>query len=333
MSEVRKILFSYPNINTASSVKQKDIFKIIENIKIITNATNEALKRKMRDGSLVFVGSMPSFTLEEMHNCKREIVEKYDDVRICLLKYNNVDFEKEYSLINAQKGGISHLIGLEINSTDTEIRFSPSKNELFDVNIKVGLSVLKKLLTSIMIDISLYYYYHLSNNIESRKNFSEFKVRKIFDLHKNDNYILDGGVDDIKYLPFSLPYVEELFESKVDATRIFEKLFIDFFDLVSLFNLKTLTYNLNREPINVDLYPCIAVNHINCLNNIVNDKSLYQGKHYYVIIGNNIEEKKKYCINDKELVILDAKQEPHIQWVSQFKNTIEDYSTYYVILE
>lgn len=333
MSEVRKILFSYPNINTASSVKQKDIFKIIENVKIITNATNEVLKRKMRDGSLVFVGSMPSFTLEEMHNCKRETVEKYDDVRICLLKYNNVDFEKEYSLINAQKGGISHLIGLEINSTDTEIRFSPAKNELFDVNIKVGLSVLKKLLTSIMIDISLYYYYHLSNNIESRKKFSEFKVRKIFDLHKNDNYILDGGVDDIKYLPFSLPYVEELFESKVDATRIFEKLFIDFFDLVSLFNLKTLTYNLNREPINVDLYPCIPVNHINCLNNIVNDKSLYQGKHYYVIIGNNIGEKKKYCINDKELVVLDAKQEPHIQWVSQFKNTIEDYSTYYVILE
>ena len=66
---------------------------------------------------------------------------------------------------------ISHLVGLRICSSSSQVKFTEPNGLPFDVIIETGLEDLEAILVSIMLDISIYHYFCLSNDLLYRKNF------------------------------------------------------------------------------------------------------------------------------------------------------------------
>ena len=143
--------------------------------------------------------------------------EDYSNVRICIAKYDDIDYTANYSkIIEERKRGseISHLVALYISSRHKNIVFKNDESAKFDAIIETDLDHLVVLLTSVMVDISLYHYFMLSSDYKFRSEFNNHKFRYIFNTMSPETIRKVYGNSVVKekpiYLPFSLQKVGEV---------------------------------------------------------------------------------------------------------------------------
>lgn len=189
----RKMLFLYPENLSSRSLKEiKDIMYLSENLNFIVNEVNDFVK-KISDKYLSKVTApLPKVECLPVSDFYK-LVNEFHNVRICLIKHNNVDYSSSYDKVvkayeNNQQD-ISHLISLTINSNirDDNICWNFNKKDSFDVNIETNLNQLAMVLISIMMDIILYRHFNLSDALSKRKNFSALKRDYIININKNSD--------------------------------------------------------------------------------------------------------------------------------------------------
>ena len=154
---------------------------------------------------------MPKVHMECISRITPQSID-YQDVRICIAKFKSVDYTANYSeLIREYKDGqrdISHLVALHIVDSTSQTfvpRFYIDPANNFDVIIETGLKDLKGILMSIMLDISLYHYFSLSDKLPDRKKFNGVKHKHLtsqLDKAKEIYGNISIGNQQM-YLPFS----------------------------------------------------------------------------------------------------------------------------------
>ena len=167
----RKMLFLYPeNLESHDLKKIKDMLNLSKSLNFIINEVNDFIKR-IYDNYLV--NEAEAFPIVECSPVSdyRKLVNEFHNVRICLIKHNNVDYSSAYdSVVKMYKSNqqdISHLISLTIDSnvSDNNIQWKCDTKDKYDVNIVTNINQLVVVLVSIMMDIILYRHFNLSNQL------------------------------------------------------------------------------------------------------------------------------------------------------------------------
>lgn len=201
---------------------------------IITSVSlaNSEFRHLVEGGQFSFVNCMPTVHMQCVDEDDYEMLEHPENIRICVVKFDNYDYTKNYrKLLDHYKNGkieISHLVALYITSHQQKIKFEQDASEEFDAIISVGLDSLTKVLLAIMFDISLYHYFLLSDGFEQRRDFNRHKYKYVSELYgRPDQEELFGGdlpllSDDIGvklYLPISWAEVKPIKKSHKDESR------------------------------------------------------------------------------------------------------------------
>ena len=243
----RKMLFLYPpNLEVRDIKKIKDMMNLSTNLNYITNEVNDIV-RKINDCYLIkSMQSLPKVECSSVTD-KAKLVNEFHNVRICLVKYNNVDYSSSYDeVIKMYKGGqqdISHLISLTIDSNISDICWNNDKKEEFDVNIETNLDQLKIVLISIMMDIILYRHFNLSSDLRKRKEFSIIKRNYILDTYKNNGtqkvyHNTQNELRNTQYLSICYPKIFSYFNShfnlkEMDLDALISELVTDYWTLIT----------------------------------------------------------------------------------------------------
>lgn len=218
MSFERKTIFLYPKCDQSDVKKFRQTSRLITQIKKIVRISNKGIEKILYGGCFASLRCKPTVSMEGIGQAL-ETFSDYSNVRICVAKYNGIDYTSSYQAIlsdeTKKNSDISHLVALYISSrASSKIKFLPDKSGNFDAIVETDLEHLEQLLVAIMFDISLYHFFALKNEINFRKDFNTLKF----------NYITkEFGHDEIKrvygeeidssyplYLPFSLRFVQEL---------------------------------------------------------------------------------------------------------------------------
>lgn len=187
----RKLLFLYPETLTNCTLLELDeIMKLSEDLDYIANDVNEFVKDVTETYLTKETTLLPKIECLPVSDFKKMLTE-FHDVRVCLVKYNDVDYSSCYTDIvktyHNNQQDISHLISLTIDTSikDNEIFWNNDCENNFDVNVKTNLNQLNVVLTSIIMDIIFYRYFKLSDDLTQRKSFSELKRDYILALDVN----------------------------------------------------------------------------------------------------------------------------------------------------
>ena len=207
----RKTVFLYPQADEMNAEVYEETSKLISRIHKVVNISNELIKDILCGGSFSSVKCKPTVTMK----CVGESLGNYTDysnIRICVAKYNNFDYTPNYSkvieAVKIDKTNISHLVALHIYSVPRPIKFYEDASNEFDAIVETDLDHLEKLLTTIMLDISLYHYFSLPSDLQFRRDFNRVKFDYIKNKYGHNNikkiYGENVSLDKTIYLPFSM---------------------------------------------------------------------------------------------------------------------------------
>ena len=213
----RKTVFLYPESERLEYEQIKTTNRLITNINFIVYSANNLIKNILTSGNFSFVNCFPSVM---MHSICDEIQEFHDcnNVRICITGYNTIDYSRNYlNIIEKHKNNssdISHLVAIHIRDKLNKPKFLVDVDQNFDVKIESDLEHLENVLVAIMLDISLYHYFLLSDDLLKRKQFNIIKFGYICANNSTQDQIKIFGVklenDNPIYLPISLKHVVKL---------------------------------------------------------------------------------------------------------------------------
>ena len=209
----RKTIFLYPNTEELDIKQFENTNSLITSLEKIVYISNSYIESLLCSGCFAFIKCKPSVDMK----CIGQTIEEYSDysnVRICVVSYNGIDYSSSYTnVIEEVKNGksdISHLVGLSINSKNKKLRFFKDDSNSFDALIESNLDQLEKLLAAVMMDITLYHYFLLPNEISFRKTFNSKKFDYIVYNYQEDELKRIYGdclnKEDKIYLPFSMKY-------------------------------------------------------------------------------------------------------------------------------
>lgn len=222
----RKTIFLYPEANELTPTLYEETSKLITRIRTVVNISNELIKGILCGGSFSSVKCKPTVTMK----CVGDNLESYSDysnVRICIAKYNGIDYTSNYvNIIDAVKNDrtdISHLVALYIFSGHHPMKFYKDSDNQFDAIVETDLDHLEHLLTAIMLDISLYHYFSLSNDLKFRKHFNNIKFHYIKNKFSPEciKRVYGENIESTQsiYLPFSMEKVLELSRRTKQSTK------------------------------------------------------------------------------------------------------------------
>lgn len=213
----RKTIFLYPKGDELEKDSYKVTSHLIKRIKKITFISNRTIKEILYGGCFSHIKCKPLVEMKciSQHN---ESVLDCSNVRICIAKYNGIDYKSNYnSVIKSAKenrNNISHLVALYISNSKQKPIFRVDEQGDFDAIVETDLDHLDSVLLAIMLDISLYHYFQLSDDIEDRKDFNTVKFNYILSSYNIEEfekiYGKNTNHDSPFYLPFSLEDVTEL---------------------------------------------------------------------------------------------------------------------------
>ena len=221
----RKTIFLYPDLNNASREELISMTSLITSINQIVVLSNRQIAQILKEGNFSFIRCMPTVLMRCVDSNIGE-QSNYNDVRICIAKFNNTDYTSNYTnIVNDFQHGdsnISHLVALHIVTKTQKTKFMKDHQGNFDAIIEVNLENLQNLLVSIMLDISLYHYFTLSTDIRKRKEFNTAKYRYVVNTDFNAAQALYGGnlsKNDPIYLPITLRFIKELSRREAKDSR------------------------------------------------------------------------------------------------------------------
>lgn len=264
----RKTVFLYPKGDELENQSYKITSHLIKRIRKIAFISNRTIKEILYGGSFSHIKCKPIVEMK----CIGQHTEKMLDcsnVRICIAKYNGIDYRNNYNQIitsrKENKNNISHLVALYISNTKQKPKFSSDENDDFDAIIETDLDHLESILIAIMLDISLYHYFQLDNDIEFRKRFNSIKFQYIISHFEKENlektYGIVGANEKTIYLPFSMENVNALqkITKRTHRNDIIKELIVKYsVFLIESFSKKVVLdnrwYILNSSEINHDKY-------------------------------------------------------------------------------
>lgn len=213
----RKTIFLYPKTSEINYELYQTTSQLITRIQKVVVISNRLIEEILCSGSFSYVKCKPVVDMKCVGN-NVENFSDYSNVRICVAKYNDLDYTSNYMKIvdevKNEKTDISHLIALHIYSNRRPINFYKDENNQFDAVVETDLDHLEHLLTAIMLDISLYHYFSLPSDLNFRRNFNNIKFDYISNLiNKDDIRKVYGEAVNLEcpiYLPFSMKWVIEL---------------------------------------------------------------------------------------------------------------------------
>lgn len=241
----RKMLFLYPENLSAHDFKRlKDMMNLSKSLYYIINEVNDFIKR-IYDNYLVHdTESLPIVECSPVSDYSK-LVNEFHNVRICLVKHNDVDYSSSYDKVvrmyeNNQQD-ISHLISLTIDSnvTNSNIQWNYDVKDKFDVNIVTNIDQLVVVLVSIMMDIILYRHFNLSKSLEKRKAFSILKRDYILDIYRSNDLqkIYQNSSSNLrktKYLSICYPKILSYYNSRdIKLDEVVNELISDYWDLIN----------------------------------------------------------------------------------------------------
>ena len=241
----RKMLFLYPpNLEVRDIKKVKDMMTLSSNLNFIINEVNDFIRR-INDSYLIKrMQSLPKVECSPVSD-NAKLINEFQNVRICLVKYNNVDYSSSYDkIIKMYRNGqqdISHLISLTIDSGISEIRWNNDPKREFDANIETNLNKLKIVLISIMMDIILYRHFNLSSDLVKRKEFSIIKRDYVLDVYKNNGVqkVYQNNQNELRntqYLSLCFPRVSSYLNlHNIEPDRLISELITDYWKLITQF--------------------------------------------------------------------------------------------------
>lgn len=324
MAEIRQTLFLYPNLSNLVNEKQDDILRLITRLKIIVNNSNDKIERILRSSSFAYVRCMPSVNIEEMSSDTFADKEA-ERVRVCVIGYNDESYESSYRNICTQykenKLNISHLVGVKINKNVASVKFYRPEQSPFDVIVEMKLCDLEDILVSIMLDISIYHYFSLSNEIEYRRKFSAIKMNIIKESEHINDYGDIDNIDNIDYLPFSYPYVKEISINKAENTfKFISNALSDYFKFIKKYVCTTIDFNKHKELNNPYCYKekGMSDEQIDTISEFVS-KSSDINNECFVILK-----------DDEKPIIINDENDAQMEWLSTFSTPLNDYNLYYI---
>ena len=338
MVENRTVLFLYPDFENYDTAEQKLITKLISDLKIIINYSNNRIGKVLQDGSFSYIRCLPFIEMEEA--TKQPTPELVDLVRVCVIGYDDKNYESIYSNICEDyvrnKLEITHLVGLKIVSNMESIRFTKPAKSPFDVVIETNLRNLDLILISIMLDTSIYHYFSLSEEVKYRKNFSTIKIDGIKESNNLEDYGEIIEISNINYLPFSYPFVKRYFslrgQNKNEQSKdITDELIKEYFSFIKNWVCTSIDYNTRKErmnPYQSEIKPNIKKS----LDTIVKYEIIKPGKTYLVAINMNIEEITEDSINNKGVFVIEVSDLDSAlhDWLSLFNEPLTNYSLFQI---
>lgn len=241
----RKMLFLYPEDLVSYSLQDlRSVLRLTSNLNFIANEVNDFVREiceKHLTGNMNCLPKVECLPISDY----AKIINEFHNVRICLVKFNNVDYSSCYTeVINNYKQNeqdISHLISLSIDScSKTTIKWTPDTTNQFDINITTNQNQLKIILCSIMMDIILYRHFNLSHDLSARKNFSLLKRDYIINLNEFNKKRIhkyygstSSELSKAKYLSLSYPNVLDYFTNQhTNISQLAYSLVDDYWKLI-----------------------------------------------------------------------------------------------------
>lgn len=210
----RKTLFLYPNPEELKTEDSIDILNLISDISKICHISNGVISKIMSSGCFATIRCKPSVSLKCVEDYAASAFE-CENVRICITKYCGKDYSSYYQKVvddfKNDKSDISHLVAINIGDSKKTYFHSDELNS-FDAVIETNLESLDLILESIMLDIALYHYFNLRDDLEDRKKFNSYKWQYIttkFNEEEKKLYFGTMPLEKINYLPFSLPSIKK----------------------------------------------------------------------------------------------------------------------------
>lgn len=254
-NDQRKMLFLYPeNLSSHDLKKLKDIYSLSEDLAYIINEVNDFIKVIYDKYLTKTVKSVPKVECSSVSN-HSILINQFHNVRICLVKHNDVDYSSSYDKVikmyESNEQDISHLISLTIDSNikDNCIKWNYDEKSKFDVNIETNLSQLNIVLISIMMDIILYRHFNLSETLKKRKEFSILKRNYIIDINKSNDIqkIYKSSLTELqkmKYLSICYPRVFAFFTiGNIELDDLVKVLINNYWKLIT----QTIFLNINLQ--------------------------------------------------------------------------------------
>jgi len=292
----RKTVFLYPNLAELSRDNIKTTSRLITNINMVVNSANDLIRRILASGNFAFINCLPTVLMTSVCENKEASI-KCNNVRICISNYNDIDYTENYKqIITEYKNGcadISHLVAIHISDKDSKTQFLHDANENFDVIVKTNIDHLENILVSIMLDISLYHYFLLSNDLSFRKQFNRIKYDFIKAYMADDlknAYGLKTNDDNLVYLPISLGHVLKLDRYSKETSRA--EFIGELVEYYANFLIKVLTIKIERNErgsIRQPSNPAITDNY-DAIEDFV--RQHIDVKEYFIIVPDNVTEKQ-----------------------------------------
>ncbi len=192
---------------------------------LIVRSANELILSILKSRGFSFVSYVPSVLLKCVSD-EKDSFQDYTNVRICIIGFNKIDYQSYYSeIIKSYKSGksdISHLVAIDIDDSERIPRFALDTSGNFDVIVHTSIADVDNILTSIMLDISLYHYFSLSHDINDRKQFNKIKFEYLkahFERTLQEKTYGSVLGDKPIYLPFSLDAIKALARRKKAESR------------------------------------------------------------------------------------------------------------------
>ena len=213
----RKTVFLYPDLCV---LPREDVLRtnnLITKINFVVYSANDLIRQILSSGNFSFLNCLPSVTLQSVFEEEKTNID-CNNVRICITGYNDIDYSANYKkLVHEYQSGradISHLVAIHITDKSQKAQFLFDKQGNFDVIIKTDLDHLRVVLVSIMLDISLYHYFLLSDKLTFRRDFNKIKFRYILSNDSNEQYKTLYGLtlneEEVVYLPISYSGINKL---------------------------------------------------------------------------------------------------------------------------
>ena len=210
----RNTAFLYPDLASGNQEERRYTLNLITSLTAIVQSANRQLKNLIEGGNFSFVKCMPEV---QMHCITEEldVLDDRDNVRICVTRYDGHDYTTYYDRLTSEyvsgQTRISHLVALDLYSTTRATQFSRDDKKHFDAVISTCMENLEAVLVSILLDISLYHYFLLSDDLIERRKFNETKYNYLIDnlaFSEKKVYGIESLTGGPMYLPFSLPEVK-----------------------------------------------------------------------------------------------------------------------------
>lgn len=327
----RKTVFLYPELRNLERSEILLTTSLITDINLVVDSANNTIRQILSSGKFSFINCLPTVFMKSISESSEACID-CNNVRICIAAYNDLDYTDNYrQLIDEYHNGksdISHLVAIHISDKVTKAQFSKDKNGNFDVIVTSNVDHIENILVAIMLDISLFHYFLLSNELDFRKKFNEIKYNYLVGCQEQSELYATYGIKSLPdgsiYLPLSLPFVTRLDRFTNEENRI--KFIGELIDHYANVLIKLLPYKVECN------------NRGNLINN-PNDKSLKNydaicdfvkknrdNKKFFIIVPDKLTEK-----SDILMIQYDLKNDKVTNWINKDLENIGSYQIVEVV--